>query len=55
MLFTLAVINIIGLYLLAPVVKRELNSFLEYVRGRKAGGSDETGGDADDETTKATV
>ncbi|NUV71418.1 MULTISPECIES: sodium:alanine symporter family protein [unclassified Streptomyces] len=54
-LFSLAVINIIGLYLLAPVVKRELNSFLEYVRVRKAGGSVETGGDTDDETTKATV
>ncbi|MDQ8705728.1 alanine/glycine:cation symporter family protein [Streptomyces sp. LHD-70] len=36
-LFMLAVINIIGLYLLAPVVKRELNSFLEYVKRRKAG------------------
>ncbi|WP_435286530.1 alanine:cation symporter family protein, partial [Streptomyces bacillaris] len=39
-LFMLAVINIIGLYLLAPVVKRELNNFLEYVRTRKAGGTD---------------
>ncbi len=38
-LFSLAVINIIGLYLLAPVVKRELNSFLEYVRARDAGGN----------------
>ncbi|MFE9649785.1 alanine/glycine:cation symporter family protein [Streptomyces sp. NPDC006365] len=36
-LFTLAVFNIIGLYLLAPVVKRELNSFLDFVRRRKAG------------------
>ncbi|GGS73241.1 hypothetical protein GCM10010253_55190 [Streptomyces badius] len=54
-LFTLAVINIIGLYLLAPVVKRELDKFLEYVRVRKAGGSDGTGGDTDGETTKATV
>ncbi|MFH8239938.1 alanine/glycine:cation symporter family protein [Streptomyces sp. G6] len=53
-LFTLAVINIIGLYLLAPVVKRELNSFLEYVRVRKAGGS--TGdGDDDQESAKTTV
>ena len=51
-LFTLAVVNIIGLYLLAPVVKRELDTFLEYVRTRKAGGTD---GDKDDEPTKATV
>ncbi|NGO44602.1 alanine/glycine:cation symporter family protein [Streptomyces ureilyticus] len=36
-LFTLSVFNIIGLYLLAPVVKRELNSFLEFVKRRKAG------------------
>ncbi|QNE78784.1 amino acid carrier protein [Streptomyces finlayi] len=36
-LFMLAVINIIGLYLLAPVVKRELNSFLAYVRKRDGG------------------
>ncbi|WP_093797638.1 sodium:alanine symporter family protein [Streptomyces sp. Wb2n-11] len=52
-LFTLAVINIIGLYLLAPVVKRELDSFLEFVRARKAGES----GDADEgqEPVKTTV
>ncbi len=52
-LFMLAVINIIGLYLLAPVVKRELNSFLEFVRARKAGES----GDADEgqEPVKTTV
>ncbi|MBT3152973.1 alanine:cation symporter family protein [Streptomyces sp. CHD11] len=36
-LFLLAVFNIIGLYLLAPVVKRELNTFLEYVRRRNSG------------------
>ncbi|GAB3010496.1 alanine/glycine:cation symporter family protein [Streptomyces pseudoechinosporeus] len=36
-LFMLSVFNIIGLYLLAPVVKRELNSFLEFVRRRKDG------------------
>ncbi|MEV6259169.1 alanine/glycine:cation symporter family protein [Streptomyces sp. NPDC051784] len=42
-LFTLAVINIIGLYLLAPVVKRELDRFLTYVRARDAG--QETSGD----------
>ncbi|MFE3487454.1 alanine/glycine:cation symporter family protein [Streptomyces griseus] len=35
-LFSLAVINIIGLYLLAPVVKRELNTFLAYVRERES-------------------
>lgn len=52
-LFMLAVINIIGLYLLAPVVKRELNSFLEYVRARKAGETD--GADEDQEPVKTTV
>ncbi|MGX1973876.1 alanine/glycine:cation symporter family protein [Streptomyces kronopolitis] len=52
-LFMLAVINIIGLYLLAPVVKRELNSFLEYVRARKVGESSEP--DEDREPVKATV
>ncbi|MEW1679265.1 D-alanine glycine permease, partial [Streptomyces noursei] len=31
-LFLLAVINITGLYLLAPVVKKELNSFLVLIR-----------------------
>ncbi|MER6624772.1 alanine/glycine:cation symporter family protein [Streptomyces sp. NPDC000931] len=36
-LFLLSVFNIIGLYLLAPVVKRELNSFLEFVRRRNGG------------------
>ncbi|MER5552817.1 alanine/glycine:cation symporter family protein [Streptomyces sp. NPDC002793] len=41
-LFTLAVINIIGLYLLAPVVKRELNTFLEFVRRFKAEEKDST-------------
>lgn len=50
-LFMLAVINIIGLYLLAPVVKRELNSFLEFVRARKAGEED----DEDQESVKTTV
>ncbi|MFJ8195257.1 alanine:cation symporter family protein, partial [Streptomyces sp. NPDC096094] len=53
-LFSLAVINIIGLYLLAPVVKRELNTFLEYVRARNAGQT--TGnGDEDQESAKSTV
>ncbi|MET9354103.1 alanine/glycine:cation symporter family protein [Streptomyces sp. NPDC006617] len=52
-LFTLAVINIIGLYLLAPVVKRELDSFLEYVRARNAGRG--TGDDEDQESAKTTV
>ncbi|MER5212972.1 alanine/glycine:cation symporter family protein [Streptomyces sp. NPDC002838] len=36
-LFLLSVFNIIGLYLLAPVVKRELDSFLDFVRSRKTG------------------
>ncbi|MEU3730447.1 alanine/glycine:cation symporter family protein [Streptomyces sp. NPDC033538] len=52
-LFSLAVINIIGLYLLAPVVKRELNTFLEYVRARKAG--ENPGDDDDQESAKTTV
>lgn len=46
-LFLLSVFNIIGLYLLAPVVKRELASFLEFVRARKAG--EISDGDADQE------
>ncbi|MEU2262132.1 alanine/glycine:cation symporter family protein [Streptomyces sp. NPDC019645] len=52
-LFMLAVINIIGLYLLAPVVKRELNAFLEFVRARKAGQTD--GAEDDQEPVKTTV
>lgn len=36
-LFLLSVFNIIGLYLLAPVVKRELDKFLAYVRDRRSG------------------
>ncbi|RFU82395.1 alanine:cation symporter family protein [Streptomyces triticagri] len=40
-LFMLAVFNIIGLYLLAPVVKRELKSFLDVVSRRRAGLPDE--------------
>ncbi|MGW7056707.1 alanine/glycine:cation symporter family protein [Streptomyces sp. NPDC054887] len=52
-LFMLAVINIIGLYLLAPVVKRELNSFLEFVRARNAGETDEA--DGDQASVKTTV
>lgn len=36
-LFMLAVFNIVGLYLLAPVVKRELDSFLAYVKRRQNG------------------
>ncbi|MDJ0466645.1 alanine/glycine:cation symporter family protein [Streptomyces sp. H27-C3] len=42
-LFTLAVINIIGLYLLAPAVKRELDSFLRYAKDRKSGAVDDEG------------
>ncbi|MEW1927523.1 alanine/glycine:cation symporter family protein [Streptomyces sp. NPDC088360] len=52
-LFMLAVINIIGLYLLAPVVKRELNSFLEFVRARNAGEVPKD--DEDQESVKTTV
>ncbi|MGW0536259.1 alanine/glycine:cation symporter family protein [Streptomyces sp. NPDC003032] len=52
-LFMLAVINIIGLYLLAPVVKRELNSFLEFVRARNA--DEITKDDEDQESVKTTV
>ncbi|SCK20170.1 sodium:alanine symporter family protein [Streptomyces sp. WMMB 322] len=36
-LFMLAVFNIIGLYLLAPVVRRELGSFVAHVRGEAPG------------------
>ena len=40
-LFLAAVFNCIGLYLLAPVVRRELRRLLEYVRRRDAGQSEE--------------
>lgn len=40
-LFMAALFNIIGLYLLAPVVKKELRKVLEYIRRRDAGESDE--------------
>ena len=53
-LFTLAVINIIGLYLLAPVVKRELSSFLQFVRTRDRG-ADTGAGDAEPEPGEETV
>ncbi|MFF9500924.1 alanine/glycine:cation symporter family protein [Streptomyces sp. NPDC014656] len=52
-LFMLAVINIIGLYLLAPVVKRELNSFLAFAKRRDAGL--DSGEDTDQEPVKTTV
>ncbi|WP_418960560.1 alanine/glycine:cation symporter family protein [Streptomyces tritici] len=52
-LFMLAVINIIGLYLLAPVVKRELNSFLAFVKRRDAGL--DTDEDTDPEPVRTTV
>lgn len=52
-LFMLAVINIIGLYLLAPVVKRELNTFLDFVKKRDAGL--DTHEDTDQEPVKTTV
>ncbi|MFI5763173.1 alanine/glycine:cation symporter family protein [Streptomyces sp. NPDC051563] len=54
-LFMLAVINIIGLYLLAPVVKRELNTFLDFVRRRDAGQDSEADEDEDQEPVKITV
>ncbi|AVH94153.1 MULTISPECIES: alanine/glycine:cation symporter family protein [Streptomyces] len=56
-LFMLAVINIIGLYLLAPVVKRELNTFLAFVKRRDAGLDTDEGpdGDTDQEPVKTTV
>ncbi|MGA5214486.1 alanine/glycine:cation symporter family protein [Streptomyces cinereoruber] len=56
-LFMLAVINIIGLYLLAPVVKRELNTFLAFVKRRDAGldTDGDAEGDADQESVKTTV
>jgi AGCS family alanine or glycine:cation symporter len=40
-LFMAAVFNIIGLYLLAPVVKKELQRVVDYVRRRDAGETDE--------------
>ncbi|MFI8201914.1 alanine/glycine:cation symporter family protein [Streptomyces sp. NPDC085937] len=42
-LFLLSVFNIIGLYLLAPVVKRELDTFLTFVRDRRSGAAAGTG------------
>ncbi|WP_423834538.1 alanine/glycine:cation symporter family protein [Streptomyces manipurensis] len=54
-LFMLAVINIIGLYLLAPVVKRELNTFLDFARRRDAGQDTESDEDEDQEPVKTTV
>ncbi|MFB7943012.1 alanine/glycine:cation symporter family protein [Streptomyces sp. NPDC056049] len=52
-LFMLAVINIIGLYLLAPVVKRELSTFLVFAKRRDAGL--DTDEDSDQEPVKTTV
>lgn len=40
-LFMAALFNIVGLYLLAPVVKKELKKVLEYVRRRDAGDTEE--------------
>ncbi|MFF5128975.1 alanine/glycine:cation symporter family protein [Streptomyces syringium] len=54
-LFMLAVINIIGLYLLAPVVKRELNNFLDFVRRRDAGLDTDSDEDDNQEPVKTTV
>ncbi|MEU4882273.1 alanine/glycine:cation symporter family protein [Streptomyces althioticus] len=52
-LFLLSVFNIIGLYLLAPVVKRELDKFLAYVRDRRSGAGEPDAGSAEPETAKA--
>ncbi|MEU3047282.1 alanine/glycine:cation symporter family protein [Streptomyces sp. NPDC006984] len=54
-LFMLAVINIVGLYLLAPIVKRELDKFLAYVKSRDAGEQVDGDEDEDEEPAKATV
>ncbi|MBX9427485.1 MULTISPECIES: sodium:alanine symporter family protein [Streptomyces] len=54
-LFMLAVINIIGLYLLAPVVKRELNTFLAFVKKRDAGLDTDGETDPHQEPVKTTV
>ena len=32
LIFVIAIPNILGLYILAPIVKRELNSYLERLR-----------------------
>ncbi|MFF0807664.1 alanine/glycine:cation symporter family protein [Streptomyces albogriseolus] len=52
-LFLLSVFNIIGLYLLAPVVKRELDSFLAYVRDRRSGAVEPDAGTEEPEQVKA--
>ncbi|MET8896399.1 alanine/glycine:cation symporter family protein [Streptomyces albogriseolus] len=52
-LFLLSVFNIVGLYLLAPVVKRELDSFLTYVRDRRSGAAEPDAGTAEPEPVKA--
>ncbi|MFF9755914.1 alanine/glycine:cation symporter family protein [Streptomyces sp. NPDC014344] len=52
-LFLLSVFNIIGLYLLAPVVKRELDSFLTYVRDRRSGASEPGAGPSEPEPAQA--
>lgn len=52
-LFLLSVFNIIGLYLLAPVVKRELDKFLAFVRDRRSGAGAPDAGSAEPETAKA--
>ncbi|WP_435232405.1 alanine/glycine:cation symporter family protein [Streptomyces althioticus] len=51
-LFLLSVFNIIGLYLLAPVVKRELDKFLAHVRDRRSGAGAPDAGSAEPETAK---
>jgi AGCS family alanine or glycine:cation symporter len=44
MIFAMALANVLGLYLLAPVVKRELDSYWGRLRGRGAGTPEEPSG-----------
>ncbi|MEU2835396.1 alanine/glycine:cation symporter family protein [Streptomyces lavendulae] len=39
LLFVLALFNVIGLYFMAPIVKRELASYTQHLRDRKAAGN----------------
>ncbi|MGP3690396.1 alanine/glycine:cation symporter family protein [Streptomyces sp. IBSNAI002] len=44
LVFVLALFNVIGLYLMAPIVKRELASYRAHLRGRAAREADGAGG-----------
>jgi AGCS family alanine or glycine:cation symporter len=44
MIFAMALANVLGLYLLAPVVKRELESYWSRLRGRGAGNPEQPSG-----------